>query len=197
MDLKTYQDQALTTMADQYGIHQRLVSLGPQAVQLNNGLTGLTNEVGEIADVVKAYIEYGRPLQIDGKGGLREEVGDALWRLSQICDAAGLTMEECAEANLVKLGIRYEDGFTDEKANNRDLIKEGEALGETRYDLTQTGQGWSEPPEEIIAEDGTVMAQVDNPEPPIKGCPHGSDPADCDECDRQSDFAFDSFRENR
>ena len=183
MNFLDYQFQALTVMADQQKILERMNNRGPSVMQLQNGLNGLVDEVGELASQIKGHIEYGRTLDRDN---LKEEVGDCLWRLGQICDAIETSLETCAELNLKKLkGVRYKDGYSEEAANNRNLTEEEKVFVdvssvETNYRKNvvpeQTGQGWAEPPE-------------------VKLCPHDADPSECNQCMIDSDFAFDSKRE--
>lgn len=120
-----YMELALSKEADQEKIRRRVAAYGTQATRLENGLRGLTNEVGELADVVKGWLEYGRPLDTSN---VLEECGDVLWRTSQILRAVGMTLEQAMGANLRKLSIRYEGRCTDEEANNRNLEAEREAL---------------------------------------------------------------------
>ena len=139
MNIKDYQYKALKTMADQEYILKRLVVLGPKVMQLQNGLNGLVDEVGEIANVVKGHIEYGRPLNMPN---LREEIGDAMWRLAQLADAIGTDLETCAESNIDKLHkVRYPAGYSEKAAQeeNRDRKAEAEIM-------EQNGLGWAEPP---------------------------------------------------
>jgi len=149
MNLNDYQQQALKTMADQKAILDRLTEYGPKVMQLQNGLTGLTDEVGELASVIKGHIEYGRPLDMPN---VREEIGDALWRLGQIADAIGTDLHTCAVLNLDKLHrIRYKDGYSEEAANNRNLVEERSVLEEVTSMSNvrdQTGAGFAEPPED-------------------------------------------------
>lgn len=178
MDVKTYQECALRTMANQNVIRQRLYDMGSPITQLENGIRGLTNEVGELAEITKKCIEYGKgPVDVVH---LKEEVGDCFWRLRQICDAVGLTFEECMQANIEKLKIRYPKEFSDIQAQeeNRDRAGEREAMilpsinlddpipvttwhnlpkigdpfpdGLEEYvdEYQQTGSGFAEPPEE-------------------------------------------------
>lgn len=124
MDARTYQSVALKTMADQQKILDRLVGLGPLAMQLDNGARGLADDAGEVSGVIKKHIEYGQPLDVTH---LMEELGDCFWRIAQICDAAGITFEEIWEANYLKLNkVRYKDGYSDEaaKEENRDRAAE-------------------------------------------------------------------------
>jgi NTP pyrophosphatase (non-canonical NTP hydrolase) len=127
MDSVTYQDKALRTMASQSGILERLNSYGTQAMQLINGTVGLSNEVGELNDAVKRHIEYGKPLDVTN---VKEEVGDCFWRLRQICQAVGLTFEECMEHNIAKLKVRYPEAYSDTQADeqNRDRNSERKSL---------------------------------------------------------------------
>ena len=162
-----YQKLAIRSQADQQVILNRLYALGPKAMQADNAYRGLCNDIGELGDPIKKWIEYGQELNIFGKGGIKEETGDVLWRLAQLLDAVGLTLEECMEANIQKLKVRYPEGYSDFNAaeENRDRNKEQEAYGksavpamehnyhpsvtvrrvpevEKRY---QTGQGFAEP----------------------------------------------------
>lgn len=122
-----YQTAALTKQADQEVIRARVAALGPKATQLDNAARGIAEEAGECQAVVKRYLEYGRPL--DRERGL-DEAGDVLWRVGQYLDALGYTMQDAMEANLRKLGIRYQGGYTAEEAadENRDRAAEATAV---------------------------------------------------------------------
>lgn len=120
-----YQRAALRTQADQRKVLERLVSLGPSAMQLDNAIRGMCNDVGEVADLVKDYIEYGKPLD---RAHLLEELGDVCWRVAQACQAAGFTMGEALEANIRKLSVRYPEKYTNELAANRDRAAERKAV---------------------------------------------------------------------
>lgn len=135
-----YQELALRKEADQETIHRRIRDLGPNAVRLDNGHRGLSDEVGEIAAIVKRHIEYGRPLDL---GGLLEEVGDCLWRLAQIARAGGFTLSQAMEANLKKLDIRYEGGYTDHRAaeENRDRSAEAAVVAAELTSCTRSEAG--------------------------------------------------------
>jgi NTP pyrophosphatase (non-canonical NTP hydrolase) len=135
-----YQSLALRTMADQDRIRQRLHTLGYKATQLDNGARGLAGDCGEISTAVQRYIEYGNALDV---ANLLEEAGDCLWRLAQILDAVGLTLEQAMHANIAKLSVRYGDKFTDFLAaeENRDRTKERQALEDTIHTLKYTTCG--------------------------------------------------------
>lgn len=129
MTTAEYSEKALRTEADQTKILERLYrELGPSAMRLDNAARGLAGDAGEVSSAVMKFIEYGRPLD---KTNLIEEVGDCLWRLNQVCAAAGFTMEEAMVANIAKLAARYPDKYTDDKAANRDKDAERAAIEST------------------------------------------------------------------
>lgn len=165
-----YEELAMRTQASQYEILKRLNMIHSaemvQIIQLRNGVTGLSDEVGELNSAVKKYVEYGQPLDI---ANIQEEVGDCLWRLVQICQAIGYSLEQAMIHNIQKLKVRYPDGFTDYQAaeGNRNREAERQLLeeplnypqytyqvkdGKRKPVLTNpqvvTNQGFAEPPDE-------------------------------------------------
>ena len=72
---------------------------------------GLTNEAGEVAGKIKKiFRDRNGEITPADREALKQELGDVLWYLTQICTELGLTLEEVAEANLVKLFSRLERG---------------------------------------------------------------------------------------
>lgn len=128
MDLKTYGRLANRTQAPQQEILLRLQRLGDLAMQMDNAARGLANDCGEVAEIVKNVIEYGRPFNDATRQHMIEELGDVLWRVNQMCGAIGVGMDEVAEANIRKLTARYPEKYSDEAANNRDKEKEKAAI---------------------------------------------------------------------
>ncbi len=129
MTPQEYQKRALAKEADQEDLREWVYSQGSKATRMQNGLNGLVDEVGELADQIKGWLEYKRSL--DGVN-IKEEVGDCLWRLAQISKAAGFTLEDAMFANLVKLEkVRYKDTVCDSetsKEENRNREKEADAV---------------------------------------------------------------------
>lgn len=121
MQVSEYSRLALRTQADQQRILNRLVDLGPTAVQLDNAARGLCDECGEVSAAVKKHIEYGQALD---RENLLEEVGDCLWRLNQLCDAAGLSLSDAMRMNIDKLTLRYPEQYSDRLAAHRNLDAE-------------------------------------------------------------------------
>ena len=70
---------------------------------------GLVNEAGEVAGKVKKIFRDKNGVIGDAeREALKQELGDVLWYLTQICTELNLTLEEVAEANLEKLFSRLE-----------------------------------------------------------------------------------------
>ncbi len=70
---------------------------------------GLANEAGEVAGKVKKiFRDKGGQISEPDRQALKQELGDVLWYLAQICTELNLTLEEVAEANLEKLFSRLE-----------------------------------------------------------------------------------------
>ncbi len=72
---------------------------------------GLTNEAGEVAGKVKKlFRDKGGEISDADREALKQELGDVLWYLTQICTELGLSLQEVAEANLEKLFSRQARG---------------------------------------------------------------------------------------
>lgn len=69
---------------------------------------GLAGEVGEIVEIIKKARFHARPLDLDL---LKNEIGDVLWYLTDLCAQSGFTLADAAQANTTKLRARYPDGF--------------------------------------------------------------------------------------
>lgn len=126
MKANDYQNMAMESEADQEQLCEWRYQQGENATRIQNGLNGLVDEVGELASAVKKWLEYQVPGGLD-TNNMKEEVGDCLWRLSQIAKGCGFTLEEAMVANLQKLKIRYKDGFTKEEAAEENRNRQAEA----------------------------------------------------------------------
>lgn len=72
---------------------------------------GLANEAGEVAGKIKKiFRDKDGHISEEDRQALKKELGDVLWYLTQICTELDLTLEEVAEANLIKLFSRLERG---------------------------------------------------------------------------------------
>lgn len=69
---------------------------------------GLAGEVGEVVELVKKARFHGLPLDVQKA---RNEIGDVLWYLTDLCAQLGFTLADAAQSNTDKLRARYPDGF--------------------------------------------------------------------------------------
>ena len=115
MKLNEYQNLALRTAS----LHEK------REDDLLHGSAGVCTEAGELMDVYKRFRFYGKPVDWVN---VKEEVGDVLWYLALVCEAAGISLEEAAKANIDKLRVRYPEKFTAASALNRDLDAERKTL---------------------------------------------------------------------
>lgn len=105
-------------------IMQRLQD--PQAVRMLHSAIGLNTEAGEVIDLLKKKIFYGK--EVDRLKFL-DELGDLVWYLGLACDVLGTSFEELMDRNNAKLMARYSEGkFSETAAINRDTAKETAAL---------------------------------------------------------------------
>ena len=88
---------------------------------------GLVTESGEIADAYKKHVAYGSKLDVTN---IKEELGDLLFYVARYMELYGWTFEDVMQLNTDKLKARYPDKFTQDAAENRDLVKEREILEE-------------------------------------------------------------------
>lgn len=84
---------------------------------------GLTEEAGEVANVVKHKYYCGEPIPVTR---VAEELGDLLWYLSAICTEYGISLSDVAELNLAKLEHRYggADEFDPGRSQERHRLME-------------------------------------------------------------------------
>ena len=81
---------------------------------------GLVNEAGELAGKVKKiFRDKGGQISEADREALKQELGDVLWYLAQICTELDLPLEEVAEANLEKLFSRLERNQIHGDGDNR------------------------------------------------------------------------------
>jgi NTP pyrophosphatase (non-canonical NTP hydrolase) len=81
---------------------------------------GLANEAGEVAGKVKKiFRDHQGEVTPEDREALKQELGDVLWYLSQICSELDLTLSEVASANLEKLFSRLERGQIRGDGDNR------------------------------------------------------------------------------
>ena len=100
MDFKTYQKKARETA--QYP------DLGSNNIYPTLGLVG---EAGEVAEKVKKVIRDKNGIfDHESKIGLKKELGDVLWYLSNLCTELEFNLDDVALLNLKKLRLRAAEG---------------------------------------------------------------------------------------
>lgn len=107
MNPNEYQAQALTTSAVKHLVFER---------QVEYYMHGLVSEVGEIAALLKREIRDNEEITIDK---ICLELGDALWYLSALTSAYGLSLDTVMQANLNKLKSRQKAGTIKGHGDNR------------------------------------------------------------------------------
>ena len=86
---------------------------------------GITTETGEIVDPYKKHFAYGKVIDYVN---VKEEIGDLMWYISNLCNLNDWNLEDILETNINKLRARYPDKFDADLAINRNLVKEKETL---------------------------------------------------------------------
>lgn len=81
---------------------------------------GMVNEAGEVAGKVKKiFRDRGGEITEADREALKQELGDVLWYMAQICTELNLSLQEVAESNLTKLFSRLERGQIKGDGDNR------------------------------------------------------------------------------
>lgn len=88
-------------------------------------LFGMITEVGELTDVFKKNMAYGK--EIDWVN-VEEEIGDLMFYIASFCRINKIDLEKVIANNVLKLESRYPEKFTEYHALNRDLEKERKIL---------------------------------------------------------------------
>lgn len=85
-------------------------TLSSQEDKLGHMIIGLVTESAELADAYKKHKYYGRELDVQN---IKEEIGDTMWYLIQLCELVDYSLDKAKVDNIQKLAKRYPDGFKD------------------------------------------------------------------------------------
>lgn len=102
MELDQYQERACKTAAP------------PDETNLAVLTLGLAGETGEVVELVKKHIGHGKSLS---SSLLCDELGDVLWYLAVLAAHFGISLNDLAIKNVMKLKNRYPDGFVEGGGN--------------------------------------------------------------------------------
>ena len=80
-----------------------------------HALFGLSAECGELCSIFQKEFQ-GHEVS---REHVIKEAGDILWMLCEFLTVEGIDLDEVMEANIVKLTMRYPNGFEAEKSRNR------------------------------------------------------------------------------
>jgi NTP pyrophosphatase (non-canonical NTP hydrolase) len=88
-------------------------------------LFGITTEVGELTDIFKKALAYGKVIDWIN---VDEELGDLMFYIASFCRINNISLNNIINKNVAKLEGRYPEKFSEYRALNRDLEKEREIL---------------------------------------------------------------------
>lgn len=120
MTIKEYQNSTHRTNAPLTGNYNQMVAL--------HMVLGIMTEAGEIADVYKKNLAYGKSLDLIN---IKEEIGDLMWYISELCNYHSWDLEKILETNIEKLKTRFPEKFNSQNAIQRDLLSERIILEKT------------------------------------------------------------------
>ena len=126
--MKDYVEKALRTESYDFEVMKERLQ-NEVTIRLLHSAMGISTEAGELLDMLKKHIFYGKPIDFPNA---KEEIGDALWYSAIAIDVLKTTLDEVMSVNIEKLKARYPEKFTSENALNRDLKKERIILEQQR-----------------------------------------------------------------
>ena len=92
-------------------------SLTPEKCDLLHMAMGLVLEAAELGDCIKKHVIYNKPL--DRENAI-EELGDIMFYMEGLMQNIQVSGTECIDANIKKLGVRYQGGvYSDQAAQER------------------------------------------------------------------------------
>lgn len=94
-------------------------------VDLIHAILGIATEAGELLEALNSFILDKTDFDIVN---LKEECGDIFWYQAILANATNNTFEGIQSTVIAKLKSRFPDKFTEDYANNRDLVTEREIL---------------------------------------------------------------------
>jgi NTP pyrophosphatase (non-canonical NTP hydrolase) len=81
--------------------------LTPHQAHLLHMAVGVSGEAGELLDAIKKHCVYQKPINMEN---VLEEAGDILFYLTGLLNNLDISLEDCINANIIKLSKRYPNG---------------------------------------------------------------------------------------
>lgn len=119
MNTKDYKEASSRTFLN------RTEGIDARTTDLLHCVIGMGTESGELLDQFKRHIYYGKPLDVIN---VKEELGDQMWYIMNLCRLMDFDIEEIMELNINKLKARFPAKFSAENAINRDTDAERKIL---------------------------------------------------------------------
>ena len=124
-----YVKQAVRTKSARFHVPESTLPIdltcGSLTVDVLHAIAGISTEAGELLDVVKKAMFYGKKVDYVN---LNEEMGDVLWYIAIYCQARDVSIETLMQLNIDKLRVRFPQWFTEQQAEFRDLAAERAVL---------------------------------------------------------------------
>ena len=120
-----FSDRCDRLCGEDSGVRSKLDDL--TVVHFLHGAVGAATEAGELLDLAKKAMVYGKPLDA---ATIADESGDVLHYLSYCWRPFLLTPEICMEANVAKLKVRFGEDFDPSRAVKKDKLAERTAVEE-------------------------------------------------------------------
>lgn len=99
----------------------------PEELKYVDTILGLVDESGEVAEALLKFLN-GEFTREEMNKKLADELGDVMWYIARVAEAAGHSLDVVAQGNIDKLQARYPQGFTTEASQHRDAQKEEDAV---------------------------------------------------------------------
>lgn len=105
-------------------IHELERQAAVLGIQLNISLLltasiGLSSEGGEFSEIVKKMLFQGKPFTEENRFHMMRELGDIIFYWINACRALGYDPNEVITENIKKLELRYPNGFSVDRSENR------------------------------------------------------------------------------
>ncbi len=101
---------------------------------------GLAGESGEVIDYLKKVYFHDHDLSLTQ---VRNELGDVLWYVTELCSCFDLNLGVVADKNIEKLKARYPEGFDEQKSKDRTEYNQADEMNKL-VDLMEKHFGHSE-----------------------------------------------------